>query len=150
MPTSRRATKAEAETTAQVKIAVDDVSNALASPAQKAIAKVQAAVEDVADVASKVMVATPNVSHRPSKISPVLQFPFAATLSFAMASLGYSLLGELTKGELASVSRSQDTWGEVGVLAGWRLVELAIGWFGNLDSLDVATLDLLSHGPSVS
>lgn len=28
-------------------------------------------------------------------------------------------------------------------------VELALGWFGKLDSLDVAMLDLLSHGPSV-
>ena len=28
-------------------------------------------------------------------------------------------------------------------------IELATGWFGNLDSLDVAALDLLSHGPSV-
>jgi hypothetical protein len=28
-------------------------------------------------------------------------------------------------------------------------IELAIGWFGQLDSLDVATMDLLSHGPTV-
>lgn len=28
-------------------------------------------------------------------------------------------------------------------------IELALGWYGNLDSLDVAALDLLSHGPHV-
>lgn len=50
----------------------------------------------------------------------VVKFPAAAALSFCMASLGYSLVGELSNGGLASVSRSQDTWGEVAALAGWR------------------------------
>lgn len=49
------------------------------------------------------------------------QFPLAVATSFAMASLGYSLLGELTGGELAAFSRSQDTWAEVLLLAGWRV-----------------------------
>ncbi|KAM5351327.1 hypothetical protein ACJ41O_004050 [Fusarium nematophilum] len=75
------------------------------------------------------------------------QFPLAVATSFVMASLGYSLLGELTGSELAAVSRTQDTWGEVSLLAGWRVIELALGWYGKLDSLDVAMLDLLSHGP---
>ncbi|KAM0562143.1 hypothetical protein ACHAPJ_002587 [Fusarium lateritium] len=75
------------------------------------------------------------------------QFPLAIATSFVLASLGYSLLGELTGGELAAISRSQDTWGEVSLLAGWRMIELALGWYGKLDSLDVAMLDLLSHGP---
>ncbi|KAF5669649.1 hypothetical protein FHETE_4889 [Fusarium heterosporum] len=75
------------------------------------------------------------------------QFPLAIATSFAMASLGYSLLGELTGGELAALSRSQDTWPEVLLLAGWRMIELTIGWYGKLDSLDVAMLDILSHGP---
>ncbi|KAF7543991.1 hypothetical protein G7Z17_g10310 [Cylindrodendrum hubeiense] len=87
---------------------------------------------------------------RSSALPVAVQFPLAAVLSFSMASLGYSLLGEVTKGELAAVSRSQDTWEEVGLLAGWRGIELALGWFGKLDSLDVAMLDLLSHGPHVS
>ncbi|KAF4438462.1 hypothetical protein F53441_12785 [Fusarium austroafricanum] len=75
------------------------------------------------------------------------QFPLAVATSFVMASLGYSLLAELTNRELARYSRSQDTWQEVLLLAGWRVVELTIGWYGRLDSLDVAMLDLLSHGP---
>ncbi|EQL02712.1 hypothetical protein OCS_01566 [Ophiocordyceps sinensis CO18] len=79
----------------------------------------------------------------------IVKFPIAATLSFCMASLGYSLVGELSKGELAAVSRSQDTWGEVAILAGWRIAELALAWVGNLDALDVAMLDILAHGPSL-
>ena len=56
-----------------------------------------------------------------SKLPSALQLPLAVTLSFAMASIGYNLLGEFSKGDLAAVSRSQDTWAEVGILAGWRL-----------------------------
>ncbi|KAH7023705.1 hypothetical protein EDB80DRAFT_871115 [Ilyonectria destructans] len=84
---------------------------------------------------------------RSSALPVAVQFPLVAVLSFSMASLGYSLLGEVTKGELAAVSRSQETWEEVGLLAGWRGIQLALGWFGKLDSLDIAMLDLLSHGP---
>ncbi|CAM1505416.1 Fc.00g110530.m01.CDS01 [Cosmosporella sp. VM-42] len=84
--------------------------------------------------------------HRSTLPAPA-KFPLVVVLSFAMSSLGYSLLGEVTKGELAGVSRSQDTWVEVGVLSGWRVIELALGWFAQLDSFDVAALDLLSHGP---
>jgi hypothetical protein len=29
-------------------------------------------------------------------------------------------------------------------------IELTLGWYGKLDSLDVAMLDILSHGPHVS
>lgn len=97
MPTSRRAVKAdEAEVVAKAHTALDTV--ATAPEAAAAHTKKQRA-----------------------KIPAAAQFPLAATLSFAMASLGYSLLGEVSKGELASVSRSQDTWVEVGVLAGWRM-----------------------------
>lgn len=126
MPISRRAASKEAAITAKVHEAIDEV----AEVADAQIARVE--------------------KKRRARLHPIVQFPLAATLSFATASLGYSLLGEFSKGELAAVSRSQDTWVEVGVLAGWRLVELGLGWFGRLDSWDVAMLDLLSHGPAVS
>ncbi|KAK5990017.1 hypothetical protein PT974_08280 [Cladobotryum mycophilum] len=84
-----------------------------------------------------------------ARIPTVVQFPLVAVISFATASLGYSVLGELTKGELATVSRTQETWEEVALLATWRIFELALSWFGKLDSLDVAMMDLLSHGPSI-
>lgn len=94
--------------------------------AKKAVAKAETALVDkthaaldaAAEAAPAVLAAQ---DRRRSTLPPMLRFPLAATLSFAVASLGYSLLGEVTKGELAAVSRSQDTWGEVAVLAGWRM-----------------------------
>ena len=90
-----------------------------AAAAESAIVeKTHAALDAAVDAVPAVLAAK---DRRRSALPPALRFPLAATLSFAVASLGYSLLGEVTKGELASVSRSQDTWVEVGVLSGWRL-----------------------------
>jgi hypothetical protein len=50
------------------------------------------------------------------------KFPLAIATSFVMASLGYSLMSELTNGELAALSRTQDTWEEVALLAGFRML----------------------------
>jgi len=139
MPTRRSAAATKAEASSSVSDVVAKASSRANDAQEKALEKRDDAKALVHNAATK-----------RSKLPPAAQFPLAALLSFAMASLGYSLLGEVTKGELASVSRSQDTWTEVSVLAGWRLVELALGWYGQLDSFDVAALDLLSHGPSVS
>lgn len=76
---------------------------------------------EVGDDAAAVVPVTRDPPRRESKVPVVVKFPLAVILSFAMSTTGYSLLGEVTKGELASVSRSQDTWGEVGLLAGWRV-----------------------------
>lgn len=54
-------------------------------------------------------------------LPPAARFSLATTLSFVLASLGYSLLDEVSNGDLAAVSRSQDTWAEIGLLASWRL-----------------------------
>lgn len=94
--------------------------------AKKAVSKVESALVEKSHAALDTAVdAAPAIlkehDRRRSALPPVLRFPLAATLSFAVASLGYSFLGEVTKGELATVSRSQDTWAEVGILAGWRL-----------------------------
>lgn len=108
--TKRAAAKAEAATDA-----VTEAADAVMEKTTAVIERTQQALDDVADTVA------PKIGGERSKLPPVLQFPLAVTLSFAMASLGYSLLGEVTKGELAAVSKSQDTWGEVGVLAAWRL-----------------------------
>ncbi|TDZ24251.1 hypothetical protein Cob_v003034 [Colletotrichum orbiculare MAFF 240422] len=84
-----------------------------------------------------------------SHLPTVLQFPLVTVLSFCISSLCYSLLSEWSRGELAGISKSLDTWVEVAVLAGWRVFELALGWFGNFDSYDLAALNLLAHGPPV-
>ena len=103
MPTSRRAAaKAEAE-------ASD--SSVVAAPVSEAASEIAVAAKSIVETS-----AAPA-----SKLPPGVQFPLAVTLSFALASIGYNLLGEVSKGDLAAVSRSQDTWGEVGILTGWRL-----------------------------
>lgn len=93
MPTQRR----------NVAAADDDADDALASvPAQP---------EEPAT--------TPPI--RRSVLPVVLQFPLVTMLSFVAASLGYSLLAEVTKGELGRVSRSQDTWQEIALMSSWRV-----------------------------
>ncbi|KAL6859617.1 hypothetical protein J3F83DRAFT_315096 [Trichoderma novae-zelandiae] len=84
-----------------------------------------------------------------ARIPTLVQFPLVAAISFTTASLGYSLVAELTQGELAGVSRSQETRQEIAILAGWRIFELALSWFGGFDGLDVAMMDFLSHGPAM-
>ncbi|OBR14171.1 hypothetical protein CH63R_02897 [Colletotrichum higginsianum IMI 349063] len=84
-----------------------------------------------------------------SHLPTVLQFPLVTVLSFSISSLCYSFLSEWSRGELAGISKSLDTWSDVATLAGWRIFELALGWFGNFDSYDLAALNLLAHGPPV-
>lgn len=89
--------------------------------AEHAVAdKAHEMLDEIAKVPLPVPELAPPAKRR-SKLPVVVQFPLVVTLSFVMASLGYSLLSEVTKGELAGVSRSQDTWGELALLAGWRV-----------------------------
>ncbi|KUI65382.1 hypothetical protein VM1G_00743 [Cytospora mali] len=87
-------------------------------------------------------------SQRKSTLPSVIRFPLVAILSFSISSLGYSFINEFTNGELATIMRTLDTEHDVGIMAAWRLAELALGWFANFDSVDLAALNLLSHGPT--
>ncbi|KAL7950412.1 hypothetical protein V8C42DRAFT_306419 [Trichoderma barbatum] len=156
MPALRRAPRNEA-TRAQADEDTDIVVKA-ATPDQsrdKAVEKTTPKRRDGGHVAG---VSTPakdggasaSADAAPSaRIPTLLQFPLVAGISFITASLGYSVVAELTKGELAGVSRSQETREEIGILVGWRIFELALSWFGGLDGLDVAMMDFLSHGPAM-
>lgn len=84
-----------------------------------------------------------------SSLPSLLRFPLVAILSFSISSLGYSFINEFTRGELATVMRTLDTSREVNIMTAWRLAELALGWFANFDSLDLAALNFLSHSPTV-
>ncbi|KAJ0109191.1 hypothetical protein J7T55_009522 [Diaporthe amygdali] len=87
-------------------------------------------------------------AERRSTLPPVLQFPLVAILSFSISSLGYSFINEFTQGELATIMRTLETPRELGIMTAWRLTELALGWFANFDSIDLAALNLLSHSPT--
>ncbi|KAI1170742.1 hypothetical protein F4777DRAFT_568213 [Nemania sp. FL0916] len=82
-----------------------------------------------------------------SKLPTAVQFPLVAILSLAISELGYSLSWSFTQGVLAAHARLPGTWSEIGAIMGWRLVELALGWFGDYDGYDITALNLLSQGP---
>ncbi|KAI0816790.1 hypothetical protein GGR55DRAFT_253876 [Xylaria sp. FL0064] len=82
-----------------------------------------------------------------SKLPTPIQFPLVAILNLAISELGYSLLWPYTQGALSTHARLLGTWAEVGAVTGWRLFELALGWFGDYDGYDITALNLLSQGP---
>ncbi|KAI1098982.1 hypothetical protein F4804DRAFT_99882 [Jackrogersella minutella] len=82
-----------------------------------------------------------------SKLPKPIQFPLVALLSLSLAALGYSLSWSYTKGPLVPHARVLSTWTDFGIVTGWRVFELALGWFGNYDGYDITALNLLSHGP---
>ncbi|KYK60166.1 hypothetical protein DCS_01301 [Drechmeria coniospora] len=122
MATTKRSAKSETAVTAKVDGALDGIDTKAAGPPQ---------------------------FHPLAKVPSPLRFALATAMSFVIASLGYSIVSELSEGELASLSRRQDTWGELAMLVSWRITELAVAWIGNLDGLDVAAMDFLSHGPTL-
>ncbi|KAI1194855.1 hypothetical protein F5X97DRAFT_309960 [Nemania serpens] len=82
-----------------------------------------------------------------SKLPTPVQFPLVAVLSLAISELGYSLSWPLTQGVLAAHARLPSTGTEIAAIMGWRLFELALGWFGDYDGYDITALNLLSQGP---
>jgi hypothetical protein len=90
------------------------------------------------------IVSTPGQS---SKLPPAIQFPLVAVLSLSLSALGHALTYSYTKAVLAPNARVPETWAETGLLTGWKVAELALGWYGNYDGYDLAALSLLTHGP---
>ncbi|KAI2630805.1 hypothetical protein GGR54DRAFT_170981 [Hypoxylon sp. NC1633] len=82
-----------------------------------------------------------------SKLPKMFQFPLVVILSFALSQLGYSLTWSYTKAPLVAHARPLSTWADWGLIVGWRVFELALGWFGNYDGYDITALNLLSSGP---
>ncbi|MCJ1255372.1 hypothetical protein MMC24_003188 [Lignoscripta atroalba] len=82
-----------------------------------------------------------------SKLPAPLRFPLVVILSLTLSALLYSFTSEFTAGDLSSVSRSLNEWWQVSGLVGWKATELAIGWWGEYDSIDLASLTLLTHMP---
>lgn len=55
-------------------------------------------------------------SRHASRLPEAIHFPLVVVLSFAIAGIGYTFLGEL-----ATVLRPLNTWTELGILVGWRM-----------------------------
>jgi hypothetical protein len=58
---------------------------------------------------------------RASRMPAPFHFPLVVILSVSLSSLSYLLPHEWAKGGLATITRSPYNWGEVAVLAGWRM-----------------------------
>ncbi|KAA6407937.1 MAG: hypothetical protein FRX48_08288 [Lasallia pustulata] len=76
-----------------------------------------------------------------------LRFPLLVLFSLTLSSIFYTLSSAFTAGDLSSVSRSLNEWWEVAGLVAWKTTELAIGWWGEYDGIDLASLTVLSHFP---
>ncbi|KAK2601751.1 hypothetical protein QQS21_004739 [Conoideocrella luteorostrata] len=89
----------------------------------------------------------PKTADTDSKLPYALQFPLTVALSMALSTLGSVIMSQVSKGELDSLTRSPETWNGVAIVAGWKIIELALAWFGKLDSLEAAAMNVLAHGP---
>ncbi|KAI1374535.1 hypothetical protein F4677DRAFT_425335 [Hypoxylon crocopeplum] len=90
---------------------------------------------------------SPQLGPRSTKLPTLLQFPLVVVLSLSLSQLGYTLTWHYSKGPLAAHARPLSSWSDWGLIVGWRVFELALGWFGNYDGYDVTALNLLSSGP---
>jgi hypothetical protein len=68
-----------------------------------------------------------------SKLPTAMRFPLLVILSLALTTLGNLFLSGSTGIELASLSRSLNEPWQAGAALGWRIVELAVGWFFGFD-----------------
>lgn len=94
--------------------------------ATKRNTKPDTAVTAVADKAQSVEVGAKAAKSKPSspagsKLPCAVQFPLTVALSFALSTLGSVVMAGVSKGELESLTRSQNSREEMAVLAGWRM-----------------------------
>ncbi|KAK3692524.1 hypothetical protein B0T22DRAFT_16075 [Podospora appendiculata] len=83
-----------------------------------------------------------------ARLSGPVRFALVVILSLTISSLASSFLNVVTQGELTRISRQPESMTEKGLLAAWRIFELALAWFGDYDGYDLAALALMSHGPT--
>jgi hypothetical protein len=70
---------------------------------------------------------------RKSQIPSALRFPLVVILSFSLSSLLFSLVAEMTAGDLAAISKHTESWVEIAGLLSWKVVQLAVCWYGGFD-----------------
>ncbi len=70
---------------------------------------------------------------RKSQFSAALRFPLVVILSFTLSSVLFSLVAEVSAGDLAAISKHTESWVEIIGLLGWKVVQLAVCWFEGFD-----------------
>ncbi|KAG5974293.1 hypothetical protein E4U55_008240 [Claviceps digitariae] len=129
MPPTKRTTRSEASLARKTN---DEVADIQASPMANKLKQVAQLASDTG-----------------SKLPGAAQFPLTVALSFALSTLGSVVMSQVRQVNFQSLTRSPDTWNEVAILTSWRIAELALAWFGQLDSLEAASMNILAHGPVI-
>lgn len=82
------------------------------------------------------------VSSRPT-LPKFLKFPLVVLINFSITVLFNTVLVEFTGPQLYPVARDlREDW-QIGVVAGWKVLELGLAWFAGFDGM-LPTLRLLS------
>jgi hypothetical protein len=86
---------------------------------------------------------------RKSQIPASLRFPLVVILSFTLSSVLFSIVAEVTAGDLAAISKHTESWAEISGLLGWKVVQLAVCWFGGFDGAYPTYPTLSKAAPNV-
>lgn len=84
---------------------------------------------------------------RASRLPRHLRFPLFVIISLSLNVAALSIVADGLGYELGSVSRSRNEPWQVAAYLGWKVAELAVGWYGKYDDLDITWLTLLTHAP---
>lgn len=84
---------------------------------------------------------------RASRLPRHLRFPLLIIISLSLNVAALSIVADGLGYELGSVSRSRNETWQVAAYLGWKVAELAVGWYGKYDDLDITWLTLLTHAP---
>lgn len=84
---------------------------------------------------------------RASRLPRHLRFPLLIIISLSLNVAALSIVADGLGYELGSVSRSRNEPWQVAAYLGWKVAELAVGWYGEYDDLDITWLTLLTHAP---
>ena len=86
-----------------------------------------------ATVATDIPIVTIREAPKGPRIPAVLTFPLVVVMAASVLVLANTVLVEFTGPKLFPVSRSlREDW-QTGVVTGWKVLELAVGWFAGFD-----------------
>ncbi|OBT70664.1 hypothetical protein VF21_10348 [Pseudogymnoascus sp. 05NY08] len=80
-------------------------------------------------------------------LSPAIRLPVLATMGLAISTVLHQLATQFGDGGVGHVARRAEGWEELGVVVGWRSIELGIAWCNGYSASEVAALSLFSQGP---
>ncbi|KAF2102166.1 hypothetical protein NA57DRAFT_73599 [Rhizodiscina lignyota] len=82
-----------------------------------------------------------------SRLPALLRFPLLAFISLSIHTFLYEFVAPLSNYELSKVSRTLTEPWQPAAFLGFKILELAVGWYLKFDYIDLAALTILTHGP---